>query len=768
MDSISTYYITRNSYDHRISISQLNSSYIIVVVVAAVKVVLYMRACVNINKRVNTKVDNGHNIFLQEYYKFQGNIYLLYTHNDLIDLLHLHLLTKQKQIFSHETTLRLLNLKSFVSDQQKQQRQQSKIPQAHFVVCNLRTDTEAHKLRALETLSRANFTYLPSSFSITASPSGGRFDFDDGGAYCGGWQDGKAHGHGVCTGTKGLGEYSGSWHFGFEVCGVYKWPSGGVYEGRWQNGKRHGVGVEYMGKWIYKGEWTQGFKGRYGVRSSSVSAVKYEGTWAVGYQDGYGWETYADGGSYQGQWFKGMRHNYGVRSSAPYGDCSHQSGNQIQLGSTKVQSNSMQSSSFEIDDDLLASDELRPTSDRLMTSKNGFVLVAKPLDPLPAIAGRDNSDKSRRNSLIDKALGHSTSSTHSTASIFRGLRFKKQRSTSDLDAATTREASGVGQHHLDARNQHSNAGDPPDQYGESASSSAAVFALSPEELDITDPTTVETYMGEWNLDKRCGYGVCERSDKLKYEGQWSNDMKNGYGVTTHKNGIKEEGKYKNNVLIIDAKVKRYFKLRSTNLRQKIDDAVRLANQAQEVALKKADIAITRAATSRDKAEQATEAAAEAIKESRIAYSVAKQYSDPRMPFGYPMSGGGMPGNNYGAPMAYGSTFETPLKRRMSYFGHHHGGPGAKGAGSMHYSGGPHEYCGGYNENELPPDQHSQTETDPHSSRQFLRAPTAPMKPFGGRRGSFRYPGSEQAGGLSQSLASQPNINQGRHHLSSSS
>lgn len=54
--------------------------------------------------------------------------------------------------------------------------------------------------------------------------NGGRFDFDDGGTYCGGWEDGKAHGHGVCTGPKGQGAYSGSWHYGFEVSGVYMWP----------------------------------------------------------------------------------------------------------------------------------------------------------------------------------------------------------------------------------------------------------------------------------------------------------------------------------------------------------------------------------------------------------------------------------------------------------------------------------------------------------------------------------------------------------------
>jgi len=54
--------------------------------------------------------------------------------------------------------------------------------------------------------------------------SGGRFDFDDGGTYCGGWEEGKAHGHGICTGPKGQGEYAGAWHFGFEVSGVYTWP----------------------------------------------------------------------------------------------------------------------------------------------------------------------------------------------------------------------------------------------------------------------------------------------------------------------------------------------------------------------------------------------------------------------------------------------------------------------------------------------------------------------------------------------------------------
>uniref|UniRef100_A0A4W5PY42 Uncharacterized protein n=1 Tax=Hucho hucho TaxID=62062 RepID=A0A4W5PY42_9TELE len=94
--------------------------------------------------------------------------------------------------------------------------------------------------------------------------TGGRFDFDDGGTYCGGWEDGKAHGHGICTGPKGQGEYAGSWSHGFEIVGVYTWPSGNTYHGYWSQGKRHGLGVETKGN--------------------------------NGLQDGYGIETYGDGG----------------------------------------------------------------------------------------------------------------------------------------------------------------------------------------------------------------------------------------------------------------------------------------------------------------------------------------------------------------------------------------------------------------------------------------------------------------------------------------
>lgn len=55
------------------------------------------------------------------------------------------------------------------------------------------------------------------------------------------------------------------------------------------------------------------------MRQSTVNRSRYEGTWSAGFHDGYGTETYVDGGTYQGQWLRGTRHGYGIRKSSSYG-----------------------------------------------------------------------------------------------------------------------------------------------------------------------------------------------------------------------------------------------------------------------------------------------------------------------------------------------------------------------------------------------------------------------------------------------------------------
>ena len=114
--------------------------------------------------------------------------------------------------------------------------------------------------------------------------------------------------------------------------------------------------------------------------------------------------------------------------------------------------------------------------------------------------------------------------------------------------------------------------------------------LQDEQLDYN---VTETYMGEWKMDKRSGFGVSERSDGLKYEGEWYNNRKYGYGVTTKPDGTIEEGKYKNNVLITSNQKRHLFLIRSAKFRERMDSALNAANRASKIAVQKADIAISR-------------------------------------------------------------------------------------------------------------------------------------------------------------------------------
>lgn len=113
---------------------------------------------------------------------------------------------------------------------------------------------------------------------------------------------------------------------------------------------------------------------------------------------------------------------------------------------------------------------------------------------------------------------------------------------------------------------------------------------------------------------------------FRYEGEWFANKKYGYGVTTFRDGTKEEGKYKNNVLITSQKKKHLFLIRSAKFRERIDAAVDSAQRASKYALQKADIAISRTATARGKAELADVAADHARVDSEIAIQTAREFA----------------------------------------------------------------------------------------------------------------------------------------------
>ncbi|XP_027977863.1 junctophilin-2 [Eumetopias jubatus] len=422
--------------------------------------------------------------------------------------------------------------------------------------------------------------------------SGGRFDFDDGGAYCGGWEGGKAHGHGLCTGPKGQGEYSGSWNFGFEVAGVYTWPSGNTFEGYWSQGKRHGLGIETKGRWLYKGEWTHGFKGRYGTRQSGSSGAKYEGTWNNGLQDGYGTETYADGGTYQGQFTNGMRHGYGVRQSVPYGMA-------VVVRSplrTSLSSLRSEHSNGTVAPDSPASPAPDgPTLPPAAIPRGGFALSL--LANAEAARAPKGGGLFQRGALLGR-LRRAESRTSLGSQRSRVSFLKSDLSSGASDAASTASL------------------------GEGAEGAEGADEAAPFEADI-DATTTETYMGEWKNDKRSGFGVSERSSGLRYEGEWLDNLRHGYGCTTLPDGHREEGKYRHNVLVKGTK-RRVLPLKSNKVRQKVEHSVEGAQRAAAIARQKAEIAASRTSHAKAKAEAAEQAALAANQESNIARTLARE------------------------------------------------------------------------------------------------------------------------------------------------
>ncbi|XP_069824700.1 junctophilin-3-like [Dendropsophus ebraccatus] len=418
--------------------------------------------------------------------------------------------------------------------------------------------------------------------------TGGRFNFDDGGSYCGGWQDGKAHGHGICTGPKGQGEYTGSWSHGFEVLGVYTWPSGNTYQGTWAQGKRHGIGVESKGKWVYRGEWTNGFKGRYGVRECTGNGAKYEGTWTNGLQDGYGTETYSDGGTYQGQWAAGIRQGYGVRQSVPYGMAA------VIRSPLRTSINSLRSE--HTNGTAMHPDTSCGVAGSPAVSRGGFVLMA-------------HSDaemlKNKKKGIFRR-------------SILSGLKLRKSESKSSLASQRSKQSSFRSEAGM------STVSSTASDINSTISLGEGETELSVIEDDI-DATTTEVYMGEWKHDKRSGFGVSQRSDGLKYEGEWANNKRHGYGCMTFPDGTKEEGKYKQNVLV-SGKRKNLIPLRASKIREKVDRAVEQAERASNIAKQKAEIAASRTSHSRAKADAAAAAALKAQEEAQIARIAAKEFS----------------------------------------------------------------------------------------------------------------------------------------------
>lgn len=262
-------------------------------------------------------------------------------------------------------------------------------------------------------------------------------------------------------------------------------------------------------------------------------------------------------GTYSGQWLRGTRNGYGVRTSAPFEAAScYRDERYLRESLTSIRS---------IDE---SENIVKDREKKQEEARGGFVLKAV----------GDESPTARRKSIFEKKS--------SLKKTFLG-KLKKQRSTGDICESPRGGRSGGS-----IRSAYSNVSDASAYTDNLHVPTNVAFGRNP--VNNIPSGCIETYRGEWKNDKRSGFGLCERTDGLRYEGEWFNNKKNGYGVTTFPDGGTEEGKYKNDTLITaSGKKPKLFVLRTSKIRERVEAAVQQARQANQMGVQKAEMASNR-------------------------------------------------------------------------------------------------------------------------------------------------------------------------------
>merc|ERR1711871_137893 len=100
--------------------------------------------------------------------------------------------------------------------------------------------------------------------------------------------------------------------------GKYVFEDGSWYEGGWQKGgelgehlRRHGHGVHVDGDQSYDGAWANDMMHGEGI-FRYASKAKYEGSWVENKYAGQGKYTWPSGACYEGEWLDNKMHGKGV------------------------------------------------------------------------------------------------------------------------------------------------------------------------------------------------------------------------------------------------------------------------------------------------------------------------------------------------------------------------------------------------------------------------------------------------------------------------
>eukprot|EP00794_Sanderia_malayensis_P018790 gene18790-20681_t len=418
--------------------------------------------------------------------------------------------------------------------------------------------------------------------------SGGKFEFDDGGHYCGEWMDGKAHGYGICSGPNNEGKFEGLWHNGFEVNGIYKWKDDHIFKGEWKGGKINGIGVEISNKMVYLGEWKNGLRHGNGVFINLTNGIRYEGTWIHGLQEGYGAEISTNGGYYLGQWKKGLRHGYGIRVSA----------NGLKMNSLPrrmsviVTSNSLSNS--------LKNINIQQNDPKLL---NRLSLLKSTDNSFENYETTQSSKRPYLNSNSKLASEGSQADSFETNDAMDAFMYIKKRidvpvAQDSIRTNVTSQSSGFG----------------------TMSESSSNLSLN---VSLSSSASGEVYKGEWIADKRNVYGISEYLDGSRYCGAWRDNARHGHGFMSCTTEDDMSGKWSNNELVHT--VKKGINLWSPRIKSKVRIAKHGALEAEEMALEKGETALKRGVTARKISEQAKVAANVAENNAKIARSRAMQF-----------------------------------------------------------------------------------------------------------------------------------------------
>lgn len=278
-------------------------------------------------------------------------------------------------------------------------------------------------------------------------------------------------------------------------------------------------------------------------------------------------------GFYQGQWSNGLRHGYGIRQSATHAEHTR---SRDEFRSRFAGRQPVPAGGFD-----RAALILADRDDRTEVG-GGFVLTD---DVTASNAGHRRFWTSLR-SLSKTGATSSSSSPPATgfSRRFFGARGSSEERSRSTDYHETRP-DGVAVPGSKPSSLHRS--DPGDDTWS--------VCGDHHRVQVPDGGLTEAYSGEWKQDRRCGFGVCQRSDGLKYEGEWANNRKSGYGRTTFPDGGRLEGKYRNDVLVSSASKSsgRGVKFMSASLNQKVESAVTEAQAAVDKARHQAEISSIR-------------------------------------------------------------------------------------------------------------------------------------------------------------------------------